>query len=104
MSDKSQSLFEQLSEVINGVLATAGLGPVDKTIPPWGAWLAGAAAEFVYSALRIQREPPITRFVAHQLSTAHWFDIGAARRDLGYDPQVSFSQGLDQLRDSLQKQ
>ena len=36
--------------------------------------------------LRLASEPPMTRFVAEQLATAHWFDIGAAKRDLGYVP------------------
>ncbi len=39
----------------------------------------------------------MTRFLAHQLSTAHWFDITAARRDLGYRPAVTIPEGLDRL-------
>ena len=90
-----------IDEVINSVLAVAGLGPVKKRISPQVAWLAGVACEALYGALRIKKEPPITRFVAHQLSTAHWFDIAAARRDLGYDPKVTFEEGLKRLRASL---
>ena len=44
----------------------------------------------------------MTRFVAKQLSTAHHFDISAARRDLGYDPVVSIDEGLRRLAESLQ--
>jgi nucleoside-diphosphate-sugar epimerase len=36
----------------------------------------------------------LTRFVVRELTTAHWFDISAARRDLGYDPRVSIDEGL----------
>ena len=39
----------------------------------------------------------MTRFLARQLSTAHWFDIGAARRDFGFRPAVSIDEGLDLL-------
>ena len=39
-------------------------------------------------------EPPMTRFLAEQLSTPHWYDISAAARDLGYRPQVSIAEGL----------
>jgi nucleoside-diphosphate-sugar epimerase len=40
----------------------------------------------------------MTRFVARELSTAHWFNIDAARRDLGYTPEVSIDEGLVRLR------
>jgi len=93
-----------IDEVVNGVLATAGLGPVEKRVPAWAAFVAGAIAELVYATLRIRREPPITRFVARQLSTAHWFDISAARRDLGFEPRISFAQGLQRLRETAEKQ
>ena len=41
----------------------------------------------------------MTRFLAHELSTAHWFNIDAARRDLGYQPRVSIEEGLRRLED-----
>jgi nucleoside-diphosphate-sugar epimerase len=43
----------------------------------------------------------MTRFVAHELATAHWFDIGAARSDLGYQPKVSIDEGMRRLGDWL---
>ena len=57
--------------------------------------------EMVYRLLGISAEPRMTRFVAHQLSTAHWFDISAARRDLGYEPAVSIDEGLVRLAEWL---
>jgi len=45
----------------------------------------------------------MTRFLAKQLSTAHWFDISAARRDLGYKPKISIEEGLKRLAKSMQK-
>jgi nucleoside-diphosphate-sugar epimerase len=51
----------------------------------------------LYRLLRITREPPMTRWVARELSTAHWFDISAARRDLGYEAQVALEEGLQRL-------
>ena len=44
----------------------------------------------------------MTRFLARQLSTTHWFRIDAARRDLGYEPRVSIAEGLRTLEEWLQ--
>ena len=41
----------------------------------------------------------MTRFLARQLSTTHWFNIAAARRDLGYEPRVSIAEGLGRLEE-----
>jgi nucleoside-diphosphate-sugar epimerase len=55
----------------------------------------------VYRALGLKSEPPMTRFLASQLSMSHWFDISAARRDFGYAPQVSTEEGMRRLGEWL---
>jgi nucleoside-diphosphate-sugar epimerase len=45
-------------------------------------------------------EPPLTRFVAEQLGTAHWFDPTPAALDLGWTPAVSVDDGFIRLADS----
>lgn len=82
---------------INQILELAGLRPVTRRIPARMAYAMGTVLESVYTLLRIRSEPPMTRFVAQQLSTSHWFDITAARRDLGYEPVVSTEEGLRRL-------
>ena len=83
---------------INDMLDTAGLPPVTRTIPVWLARFAAGLAEAAWSTLKLQSEPPVTRFLVSQLSTAHWYDISAARRDLGYDPVVSYAEGMVRLK------
>jgi nucleoside-diphosphate-sugar epimerase len=90
-----------LWEMVDRILAAAGIGPVKRTVPKGVAWSAGALLELAYGLFRIRSEPPMTRFVANELSTAHWFDISAARRDLGYFPRVSTEEGLARLAASL---
>jgi len=90
-----------LWDLINGILAAAGLPPVARTISPTLAHLAGWTLEAAHRALRLPDEPLMTRFLAHQLSTAHWFNIEAARRDLGYAPSVTIRAGLDRLARSF---
>lgn len=93
----------ELGTMIRLILEAAGLPPVEKKVSPRLAYAVGAIAEVVYGSLGITREPRLTRFVARELSTAHWFDIGAARRDLGYEPEVSLDEGLERLKASLQE-
>jgi nucleoside-diphosphate-sugar epimerase len=87
----------ELWSFIDRVLALAGLPPVSRSVSAWKARLVGRLLEWLYWLLRIRSEPPITRFVAVQMSTSHWFDISAARRDLGYKPRVTVEEGLKRL-------
>jgi 2-alkyl-3-oxoalkanoate reductase len=57
--------------------------------------------EAFHAVLGIRKEPRMTRFVARELSTAHWFDISAAKRDFGYRPRVSIDEGLERLEKHL---
>jgi nucleoside-diphosphate-sugar epimerase len=88
-------------EVVNRILAAGNLPPVRRTISPRLAYAAGALLETIYRLFSLSGEPRMTRFLAKELSTAHWFDLSAARRDFGYDPQVSFEEGMDRLQRSL---
>jgi nucleoside-diphosphate-sugar epimerase len=45
----------------------------------------------------------MTRFLADQLATSHWFDISAARRDLGYEPRVSLAEGMLRMSEWLRR-
>ena len=89
-------------DLINGILRAGGLPPCDKSISPQAAYAVGFAMEIIWRLLNRQDEPLMTRFVAKQLSTAHWYDISAAKRDLGYEPKISVAEGLQMLEKSLQ--
>jgi len=99
----SQGEPVDISELMNGIIATAGIPPIKRTVPPGLAYASGWFFEIIYTLFRIKKEPPMTRFLAKQLSTAHWFDISAARRDLGYKPKISIEEGLKRLAKSMQK-
>jgi nucleoside-diphosphate-sugar epimerase len=90
-----------LWDMVNRILAAAGLPPVTRSVSPTVAYLAGTVCEAAWKALRLSGEPPMTRFVAKELATAHWFDISAAKKDLGYRPRVSIDEGLKRLQESL---
>ena len=92
-----------LAELVNGILGAAGVAPVTRSISPRRAWLAGAVLEGAFRLAGAKSEPPLTRFVARQLATEHFFDLTAAKRDLGYQAPVTTAEGLERLRLSLRR-
>lgn len=86
----------QLWPWLNSVLARAGLAPLTARVSAGTAYKAGALMEFVWRMCGIASEPPMTRFVAENLATSHWFKIDAAKCDLGYEPQWAGDKALDE--------
>lgn len=84
-------------DFVNRVLECGGYPPVQRSIPTSMAYAAGFLLEYVYGGLGLKTDPRMTRFLVEELSTAHWFDIAAARRDLGYTPKVSMEEGFGRL-------
>jgi 2-alkyl-3-oxoalkanoate reductase len=52
--------------------------------------------------LPLRGEPRMTRFLADQLATSHYFDISRARRELGYEPRIGTDEGLEKTLRALQ--
>jgi nucleoside-diphosphate-sugar epimerase len=90
-----------LWEMVNRILAANHIPPVTRNISPKLAYTIGCICEGLWGLLHLAGEPPMTRFVAHELASAHWFDISAAHRDFGYQPEVSIDEGLMRLREWL---
>jgi nucleoside-diphosphate-sugar epimerase len=90
-----------LWEMVDRILSAGGFPPVSGSVSPKTAYRIGAVCETLYRWLGKEEEPPMTRWAARELATSHWFDIGAAKRDLGYTPRVSTEEGLERLREWL---
>jgi len=88
---------------INLVLRGMGLPPVTKKVPQSVAYAAGGLLEAWWRVSGRAGEPPMTRFVAKEMATDHYFNIAAARRDLGYHPLVSVAQGTAELIEHYRK-
>lgn len=86
-----------LWEFINRIIEGTGLEKVERHLPFKAAYLLGAGLESVYSLLKLNREPVMTRFLASQLATTHTYSIAKAKNELGYIPRVSMDEGLDKL-------
>jgi nucleoside-diphosphate-sugar epimerase len=86
-----------VAEVVGRVCAAAGvLGPRLR-VPLPVARVGGAAVERVWSALDRRDTPPLTRFLAEQLGTAHWFDQRRTRELLGWRPRTTLDEGFARL-------
>jgi nucleoside-diphosphate-sugar epimerase len=90
-----------IDAMVNSLIKAAGFPPERRRISVDFARFVGKWLERIYKLLRIRSEPPLTRFIVDQLSTAHWFNISAARRDLGYAPRVTTNEGLVRVGEQL---
>lgn len=79
---------------INTLITRAGLQPITRRISLTTALRITTLLEAAYRLAGSDKEPPLTRLTATQLATSRWFDQTAARRDLGYLPQISIEEGL----------
>lgn len=91
-----------IAELIAGICTAAGVAPPRRRVPVSVGKLAGAGAEAVWSVRQAvgrpaADDPPMTRFLAEQLSTAHWFDQRHTRAVLDWAPAVSLRSGLERL-------
>jgi nucleoside-diphosphate-sugar epimerase len=81
-----------VAELLASICAAAGAPAPRRAVPTPLARAAGAVAETL-----LQRDPPMTRFLAEQLSTAHWFDQRETRAALGWAPRVGLDEGFRRL-------
>lgn len=90
------------SRIIGGLLQAAGVTVEIQAISPRLAVAAGTILETGWKLFGLKSDPPLTRWSAEHLSTAHWYDISAAKRDLGYTAEISIEEGLKRLASDYQ--
>jgi 2-alkyl-3-oxoalkanoate reductase len=86
-----------VSELVARVLAAAGEAAAPRHVPRPVALGAGSVVERVWAAGRRVEDPPMTRFLAEQLGTAHWFDQRETRAALRWEPTVTLAEGFARL-------
>jgi nucleoside-diphosphate-sugar epimerase len=87
---------------INELLTSLGIKPVTRSISYGLAKSLGGLLEIVYRAFSVSGEPRMTRFLAGQLATSHYFDISRARKDFNYEIRVTPEEGMKRLLKSLE--
>jgi nucleoside-diphosphate-sugar epimerase len=86
-----------VGELLAGICAAGGAPAPSWSVPGGLARAAGAVVERLWTWAGRKEEPPMTRFLAEQLSTAHWFDQRETRELLNWTPAVSLDEGLARL-------
>lgn len=88
---------------VDEILSLVGLPPVRRRISAGIAQFLGGICEGVYTLRGCTHEPPMTRFLASQLSQSHSYSIEGARRDFGYASAVSREEGMRRLAQELRR-
>lgn len=91
-----------VAELLAAICGAMGVRGPRRAVPTTLARAAGAAVEAVWTMLPGAGDPPMTRFLAEQLSTAHWFDQRRTAELLGWTPRVGLDAGLAALARSAQ--
>ncbi|PPH84263.1 NAD(P)-dependent oxidoreductase [Rathayibacter sp. AY1D9] len=86
-----------VAELLAGICRASGVEPPRWSVPASVARATGSLVERVWAVRPGADEPPMTRFLAEQLSTAHWFDQRRTRADLQWSPSVTLDEGLARL-------
>jgi 2-alkyl-3-oxoalkanoate reductase len=81
-----------VAELLASICAAAGAPAPRLAVPARLARAAGAVVETLW-----RHDPPMTRFLAEQLSTAHWFDQRETRAALGWTPRIGLDEGFRKL-------
>jgi len=86
-----------VGEVLRLLCEAAGVAAPSRHVPFGVALSAGAIVEGVWKVLDRRDTPPLTRFLAEQLATAHWFDQRHTREALDWTPRVTLDAGFAAL-------
>lgn len=93
-----------VSELVQRICLAAGVAPPRHRVPVKLATVGGAIVERMWprvfpmlASRGFDEEPPMSAFLAEQLSTAHWFDQRETRDALRWTPAVSLDEGFGRL-------
>jgi nucleoside-diphosphate-sugar epimerase len=83
-----------LREVLTRLAATQGVTLPGRSLPGKVARALAAVTEGAWRLLRLERQPPLTRFTAAMLSSNVTVRTDKARAELGYAPVITVDEGI----------
>ena len=75
-----------------------GIAPPTGNMPGWLARPTARLVELIWRLFRLKSTPPLSRFQLDFVALPRRYDISRAKRELGYAPQITVEEGLDQIR------
>ncbi|MFF7725568.1 NAD-dependent epimerase/dehydratase family protein [Streptomyces sp. NPDC008001] len=99
----SQDEPRPLRTFVTLLLAAAGVAATWHTLPTGAVRAAATACDVLTPVLRRTGTHRLSRFLVAELTSPHWFDIAAAKRDLGFVPPIGFAEGIGELYDARRR-
>lgn len=87
-------------ELVDACARVQGVGAPRITLPRPAFLALATAVELAFRVLPGQ--PPLSRRTLAFFENDNAFDIGAARRDLGFEPRIELDEGLEQALERLE--
>ena len=99
----SQGSPVYLWDWLNEILTKLNMPIIKSRIPLWSAYSLAFVLETIWGILKLNNEPPMTRFAAIELSKDHFFDITKAKKELNFYPQYNMKDALDETLMDLRR-
>jgi nucleoside-diphosphate-sugar epimerase len=84
-------------EAVDALAAAMGVPTAGRSLPFWAVYGVAGALEAAARVLRRTTPPRMTRYGVRLVACHCRYDIGKARRELGYRPAVTFRAGVGGL-------
>ena len=89
-----------LRQVVGELLATQKIPAPKGTVPFSVAWFMARLIETVWRLFSLKGEPPLSRQMLRMIGMPFTLDIGRAQRELGYQPIVTWYQGIHAMSEN----
>jgi glyoxylase-like metal-dependent hydrolase (beta-lactamase superfamily II) len=90
-----------LWDIVAWIAEHEGISPPSRRMTIRKAMRIGALLEGAWRLFRLPKEPPLTRYKASILSHTQLYSIDKARRELKYQPQIKWREGITSFLQDL---